>query len=90
MIVLEPNPAAGAAARRAGGVVGLRLELEHRPGCALGRDVVGRQVTVNVAKNRFGPPGRAAEIEIRYLEDGEHAPRDYAARRPVTEAQAVA
>jgi hypothetical protein len=30
-------------------------------------------VAVNVAKNRFGAPGRATEIEIRYLVDGEHA-----------------
>jgi hypothetical protein len=35
--------------------------------------VVGRQVTVNVAKNRFGLPGRQTDIEIRYLTDGEHA-----------------
>jgi hypothetical protein len=30
-------------------------------------------VAVNVAKNRFGAPGRETEIEIRYLADGEHA-----------------
>ena len=74
LIVLEPatldGPLHGALAE----VVGVRLELEHRDWLRLGRDVVGRRVSVNVAKNRFGPPGRAAEIEIRYLDDGEHAP----------------
>jgi recombination protein RecA len=74
LIVLEPagldGPLHGALAE----VVGLRLELEHRNWLRLGRDVVGRRIAVNVAKNRFGPPGRATEIEIRYLDDGEHAP----------------
>ena len=55
-------------------VVGVRLELEHRSWLRTGRDIVGRRVAVNVAKNRFGPPGRTAEIELRYLDDGEHAP----------------
>jgi len=55
-------------------VVGLRLELEHRDWLRLGRDVVGRRIAVNVAKNRFGLPGRQTEIDIRYLDDGEHAP----------------
>lgn len=74
LIVLEPasldGPLHGALAE----VVGLRLELEHRAWLRLGRDVVGRRVSVNVAKNRFGPPGRATDIDIRYLDDGEHAP----------------
>ena len=42
--------------------------------------------TVNVAKNRFGLPGRQTEIEIRYLADGEHATaleRYATARQPV-------
>ena len=74
LIVLEPTrlqaPLHGALAE----VVGMRLELEHRLWLRAGRDVVGRRVAVNVAKNRFGPPGRSAEIDLRYLDDGEHAP----------------
>lgn len=54
-------------------LVGLRLEFEQKRWLRLGRDVVGRSVAVTVAKNRFGPPGRRTEIEIRYLTDGEHA-----------------
>ncbi|HUP82793.1 MAG TPA: hypothetical protein VM284_01225 [Candidatus Limnocylindria bacterium] len=73
MIVLEPNnlaaPIQGALAES----VALRLELEPRGWLRAGRDIVGRCVAVNVAKNRFGAPGRATEIEIRYLAEGEHA-----------------
>lgn len=54
--------------------VGLRLELEQRAWLRAGRDVVGRCVQVSVAKNRFGSPGRATELEIRYLADGERQP----------------
>ena len=72
MIVLEPTglapPVHGALAES----VALRLELEQRAWLRAGRDVVGRRVTVTVAKNRFGPPGRETEIEIRYVADGEH------------------
>ena len=73
MIVIEPAnlaaPIHGALAES----VGLRLELEQRAWLRAGRDIVGRCVAVNVAKNRFGWPGRQTEIEIRYLADGEHA-----------------
>ena len=73
LIVLEPlglpSPVHGAVAE----TVGLRLELEQRAWLRAGRDIVGRQVSVNVAKNRFGLPGRQTEIEIRYLADGEHS-----------------
>jgi recombination protein RecA len=65
--------------------VGLRLELEQRAWLRAGRDVVGRCVQVSVAKNRFGPPGRATELEIRYLADGERQPAvDLFARRADT------
>lgn len=74
MIVLEPTslatPVHGALAES----VALRLELEQRAWLRAGRDIVGRCVSVSVAKNRFGPPGRETEIEIRYLAEGEHAP----------------
>ena len=73
MIVLEPAnlaaPVHGALAES----VALRLELEQRAWLRAGRDIVGRRVSVNVAKNRFGLPGRETEIEIRYLAEGEHA-----------------
>ncbi len=72
-VVLEPAslsaPVHGALAESSG----LRLELEQRAWLRLDRDVVGRRIAVTVAKNRFGPPGRMTEIEIRYLQDGEHA-----------------
>lgn len=73
MIVLEPTnlaaPVHGALAES----VSLRLELEPRAWLRAGRDIVGRCVAVNVAKNRFGPPGRQTEIELHYLAEGEHA-----------------
>ncbi len=72
LIVLEPlsvaQPLHGALAES----VALRLELEQRAWLRAGRDVVGRCISVTVAKNRFGPPGRQTELEIRYLGDGEH------------------
>jgi len=72
MIVLEPMTIAAPVHGALAESVGLRLELEQRAWLRAGRDVVGRQVTVNVAKNRFGLSGRQTDIEIRYLADGEH------------------
>jgi recombination protein RecA len=74
MIVLEPIRLAASVHGALAESVGLRLELEQRAWLRAGRDIVGRQVTVNVAKNRFGMPGRQTDIDIRYLTDGEHAP----------------
>jgi hypothetical protein len=74
LIVLEPAGLSGPVHGALAESVGLRLELEQRAWLRAGRDIVGRRVSVTVAKNRFGPPGRAAELEIRYLDDGEHAP----------------
>jgi recombination protein RecA len=73
LIVLEPLNVAGPVHGALAESVGLRLELEQSAWLRAGRDIVGRSVTVNVAKSRFGPPGRQTEIEIRYLADGEHA-----------------
>ena len=74
LIVLEPitlaTPVHGALAES----IALRLELEQRAWLRAGRDIVGRCVSVNVAKNRFGPPGRETEIEIRYLAETEAEP----------------
>src|SRR5207245_10808625 len=36
----------------------------------LGRDIVGQRTEVVVARNRFGPPGRRAELRILYAEGG--------------------
>ena len=73
MIVLEPTTLAAPVHGALAESVSLRLELEQRAWLRAGRDIVGRSISVNVAKNRFGPPGRETEIEIRYLADGEHA-----------------
>jgi recombination protein RecA len=74
LIVLEPPTLPGQLHAALAEAVSLRLELEQRGWLRLGRDIVGRRIGVRVAKNRFGPPGRATEIEIRYLADGELAP----------------
>ena len=73
MIVLEPSNLAASIHGALAESVALRLELEPRGWLRAGRDICGRVVAVNVAKNRFGAPGRETEIEIRYLADGEHA-----------------
>jgi recombination protein RecA len=73
LIVLEPVNLAASIHGALAESVGLRLDLEQHTWLRAGRDVAGRSVTVNVAKNRFGAPGRQTDIEIRYLADGEHA-----------------
>ena len=73
MIVLEPANLAASIHGALAESVALRLELEQRAWLRAGRDIVGRRIQVNVAKNRFGLPGRATEIEIRYLSEGDHA-----------------
>jgi hypothetical protein len=74
MIVLEPTGLAASVRGALAESVALRLELEQRAWLRAGRDIVGRCVSVNVAKNRFGPPGRQTEIEIRYLAETEIEP----------------
>jgi recombination protein RecA len=74
LIVLEPDNLAPSLHGALAESVGLRLELGGGDWLRAGRDVIGRRVKVNVAKNRFAPPGRETEIEIRYLVDGEHGP----------------
>lgn len=73
LLVLEPPnlpaPMAGALAQ----VAALRLELSRRAWIRLGRDVVGQRTEVRVSRDRYGPPGRAAEVRILYAEGG---PRD--------------
>ncbi len=72
MIVIEPAGLAGSLHGALAETVALRLELEQRAWLRAGRDIVGRCVSVNIAKNRFGPPGQTTDIEIRYLADGDH------------------
>ena len=61
-----------------GEATGLRLELARRSWIRLGRDVVGQETEVVVARNRFGPPGRRAMLRILYADGGE---RDACLRR---------
>ena len=73
IVVLEPVTAPAPVHAALGRAAGLRLELERRAWLRLGRDVVGQRTAVAVAKNRYGPPGRSAELDIHYLTDGERA-----------------
>jgi hypothetical protein len=50
---------------------GLRLELARRAWIRLGRDVVGQRTEAVVARNRFGPPGRRADLRILYADGDE-------------------
>ncbi|MEO7119032.1 MAG: hypothetical protein ABIZ34_08690 [Candidatus Limnocylindrales bacterium] len=70
-IVLEPPSLPSSLHGALAEVTGLRLELERESWIRLGRDVVGQQTRVTVAKNRFGPPGRHVALEIHYTDDGE-------------------
>ncbi|HET7726760.1 MAG TPA: hypothetical protein VFK54_05475 [Candidatus Limnocylindrales bacterium] len=70
LVLLEP-PSLG---ERLGAAVaeasGLRLQLIRSGWVRLGRDVVGQETAVRVARNRFGPPGREAALRILYAEGG--------------------
>jgi RecA/RadA recombinase len=79
LVALEPPGLAAGLATAVAESTGLRLELARRSWIRLGRDVVGQQAEVTVARNRFGPPGRRAELRILYAEGGE---RDLCLRRP--------
>ena len=73
LLVLEPRSLAGSLQGTLAESTGLRLELERRSWIRLGDDVVGQHTEVTVAKNRYGPPGRRADLEIHYQVDGERA-----------------
>jgi RecA/RadA recombinase len=79
LVALEPPGLTAGLATAVAESTGLRLELARRSWIRLGRDVVGQQAEVTVARNRFGPPGRRAELRILYAEGGE---RDRCLRRP--------
>ncbi len=72
-IALEPPVLPGNLHGALAEVTGLRLELQREGWIRLGRDVVGQQTRVTVAKNRFGPPGRHVALEIHYTDEGERA-----------------
>lgn len=74
LILLQPRSGTGAPGSSAvGRSTSLRLELERQAWLRLGRDVVGQRTAVDVAKNRYGPPGRRVELDIHYLAEGERA-----------------
>jgi recombination protein RecA len=70
MLVLEPPSLPSALAGALSQVASLRLELSRRAWIRLGRDVVGQRTEVRVTRDRFAPPGRAAELRILYAEGG--------------------
>jgi RecA/RadA recombinase len=78
LVMLEPPGLASGVATAIAESAGLRLELARRSWIRLGRDVVGQRTEVTVARNRFGPPGRRAELRILYADGGE---RDACLRR---------
>jgi recA bacterial DNA recombination protein len=71
LLVLEPVDLASHVHGALAESVGVRLELDRRDWIRLGRDVIGQRTEVTVAKNRFGPPGRRVELEIRYADDSD-------------------
>ena len=70
LLVLEPPSLPSALAGTLAQVAALRLDLSRRAWIRLGRDVVGQRTEVRVTRDRFGPPGRAAELRILYAEGG--------------------
>jgi RecA/RadA recombinase len=70
LLVLEPRDLGRSLAAAVEDASGLRLELARTGWIRLGRDVVGQRSAVTVARNRYGPPGRRAELEILYAEGG--------------------
>jgi hypothetical protein len=69
-VVLEPVTLGRGLAAAVEEASGLRLELRPSGWIRLGRDVVGRRSAVTIARNRYGPPGRRADLEILYAEGG--------------------
>jgi recombination protein RecA len=70
LVMLEPVQLGRSLAAAVEEASGLRLELRPEGWIRLGRDVVGRRSAVTVARNRYGPPGRRADLEILYAEGG--------------------
>jgi RecA/RadA recombinase len=70
LIVLEPDALGRGLASAVEEASGLRLELRRTGWIRLGRDVVGQRSEAVIARNRYGPPGRHADLEILYAEGG--------------------
>lgn len=79
LLVLEPAALGRPLAAAVEEAAGLRLELRREGWIRLGRDVVGQRSAVEVARNRYGPPGRRAALEILYADGGM---RDTCLRHP--------
>jgi RecA/RadA recombinase len=79
LVALEPPGLVAGLATAVAESTSLRLELRRRSWIRLGRDVVGQRTEALVARTRYGPPGRRAELRILYAEGGE---RDRCLRRP--------
>src|SRR5436190_3520407 len=79
LVALEPPGLTPGIATAVAESTGLRLELTRRSWIRLGHDVVGQRTEALVARSRYGPPGRRAELRILYAEGGE---RDQCLRRP--------
>ncbi len=79
LVVLAPDGLGRGLAAAVDQASGLRLELRRSGWIRLGRDVVGQRCRATVARNRYGPPGRDAELAILYAEGG---PRDGCLARP--------
>jgi RecA/RadA recombinase len=71
LLILEPTSLGASLQAAVGEAASLRLELERRAWLRLGQDIVGQRTEVTVSRNRYGPPGRRAALEIHYLADGE-------------------
>jgi RecA/RadA recombinase len=70
LLVLEPPNLPSALAGALTQVSALRLELSRKGWIWLGRDVIGQRIEARVVRDRFGPPGRVAELRILYAEGG--------------------
>src|SRR5829696_3160115 len=70
LVLLEPVTLGRSLAAAVEEASGLRLELRPEGWIRLGRDVVGRRSAVTVERNRYGPPGRRADVEILYADGG--------------------
>ena len=71
LVALEPPDLAPALHGALAETAGVGLELERRAWIYLDRDVIGQHTLVTVTHNRFGPPGRRVELEIRYVDEGD-------------------
>jgi RecA/RadA recombinase len=79
LVVLEaPGSSSRGVESAVGEATGIRLELVRSSWVRLGRDVVGQRTEVLVTRNRAGPPGRRATLQILYADGGE---RDACLRR---------